>query len=1050
MIKLFYIFLSLLLICSPVDARVWHKGGQVASLTQTITGVTPSSGNFSPGASSGTVISAVNVTMSSGSFTGTLSLTGTDASSFQLSSSSLPSNLETNGVLCGSPPCTYNFNIVATQGGAGASPFTQAVTVTSTAAGVVQTITLVSTSGSTVAANTPSPPMFGLQFPSCVVDSAHCIPTGEYPQLQATDGTAWPATYINRSSWSDGSIKHISVLPGPFPKSISTSGTTANILSGGSAPSASGLTEAAIYTEDIKLNVNGFTSSLGTGLGLSGNWAALLENDANKVETITYGDGGGGKVYRILTHVQQGGTAHGQLEVYWYVQQLLNSSGGLAGYRVLPRLTQPWYDVDSPVTKGWRGLQTFNIDCATCGSPITPPFQYTPADISWDNDIGNPWLFTTTTNNWFNGGSATYGGGNLVPGYLTTTGTLPAGLSLNTVYHMQTNGTSAISATLRTGFGDFPTITTAGTGTHTFHPIPLVKQFGTLWGAQANGRPTYIQGAGTEAADAPIRIKFDNTARHATRVFPPFDLSLTPDANPDTLAGYTYSWDIASLGPLYPFTGTTGERDDIGLFNKWQVKHFYNQTAADELYVRMIGLAGAYLTDNVRDSGTRQPPRMDDPANSYTGLPAAISNFSWDSKFNYAVGFTGPTNGGSQMFNGNEPDHMPFMAPYAYLVTGEPQYLDVMTEIAAAIPGAGWCDNCGIGIHPNRNPIFNAVQYYGIITYESDNGTRKSAWGLREIVYAAGLYPDTDPYGTQIKNYLTHMMHQNIAFMNTWVANAGSYFSSIGFWTPTTGQINAWQLGYMIYVNGVAAMMAEDSSAVTFLQTQSTFFNHILSTYSGWQLHDFYRFPFASGICNAPGTETGVPLTNSDLFASIMGVDATGVFTLTSTTGTPAFTWAINNPTAADTGFVPTNGDKIVWYPYGCYATNTEIPGGFTAGVPYYAINVSGNTFDLAASPGGARIPVTSGTVSFLPDEGIGLIAAAPSSTGIGAGYPYPDSYMAIFRGSMNYMIAAGITGLSPVATDTATRFNSMLSIRGLSENSFYQDNPKNAVGTSF
>ena len=200
-----------------------------------------------------------------------------------------------------------------------------------------------------------------------------------------------------------------------------------------------------------------------------------------------------------------------------------------------------------------------------------------------------------------------------------------------------------------------------------------------------------------------------------------------------------------------------------------------------------------------------------------------------------------------------------------------------------------------------------------------------------------------------------------------------------------------------------------------------------------------------------PLAADGVQIPNATLFGSFMAVDTVGVFSLTSTTGAPAFTWTLNNPGSGEAGFVPANGDKVIWPPYNsAFATNTQIPGGFSSGTAYYALNVSGNTFDLAATPGGTRIPVTAGNVSYPGDGTLALVAAAPSSTGIGAGYPAPDGYLSNFLGHMNYMIAAGVTGLSPVAADTATRFNSMLSLLSQTKDGFYKSNPKYAVGSSF
>ena len=126
--------------------------------TQTIVAVSLSNSSFNSGAATGTTVGAISVSMSptSPAFSGTLSLTGTNAGSFQLSSTTLPSNLETNGALA----CTtFSLNIVATQAGATGSPFTQAVTVTCTP--TVQTISGVTISSASFNIGAPSGTVIG-------------------------------------------------------------------------------------------------------------------------------------------------------------------------------------------------------------------------------------------------------------------------------------------------------------------------------------------------------------------------------------------------------------------------------------------------------------------------------------------------------------------------------------------------------------------------------------------------------------------------------------------------------------------------------------------------------------------------------------------------------------------------------------------------------------------------------------------------------------------------------------------------------------------------
>jgi hypothetical protein len=59
-------------------------------------------------------------------------------------------------------------------------------------------------------------------------------------------------------------------------------------------------------------------------------------------------------------------------------------------------------------------------------------------------------------------------------------------------------------------------------------------------------------------------------------------------------------------------------------------------------------------------------------------------------------------------------------------------------------------------------------------------------------------------------------------------------------------------------------------------------------------------------------------------------------------------------------------------------AVGSTLPGGFSAGTPYYVVNAAGSTFQLSATSGGSGINATSG--------GAGLIAAAQPSNPIATG----------------------------------------------------------------
>jgi hypothetical protein len=107
-----------------------------------ITGVSLSNSSFVGSSADGTVVGAISVQTTGGLFTGSLSLSGTDASKFRLSGN----NLVLNGV---QPAGTYALNVVATQAGATASPFSSSKTITGSTPLAITGITL---SGNTFAA----------------------------------------------------------------------------------------------------------------------------------------------------------------------------------------------------------------------------------------------------------------------------------------------------------------------------------------------------------------------------------------------------------------------------------------------------------------------------------------------------------------------------------------------------------------------------------------------------------------------------------------------------------------------------------------------------------------------------------------------------------------------------------------------------------------------------------------------------------------------------------------------------------------------------------
>jgi hypothetical protein len=183
---------------------------------QAIAAVSLSNSSFTGGAASGTVVGAISVTMSPASpaFSGSLSLSGTNASSFQI----VGSNLETNGALAAG---AYNVNIVATEAGTSGSPFTQAETITGTTAAT-----------STVESPGPSYTLWSNPYYSCVRNF--------YVNVSAASGgNGSSSSPWNTIAAADTPARTggdcINVAPGTY-----SSGFNGNITYGGTTASSTG------------------------------------------------------------------------------------------------------------------------------------------------------------------------------------------------------------------------------------------------------------------------------------------------------------------------------------------------------------------------------------------------------------------------------------------------------------------------------------------------------------------------------------------------------------------------------------------------------------------------------------------------------------------------------------------------------------------------------------------------------------------------------------------------------------------------------------------
>lgn len=899
------------------------------------------------------------------------------------------------------------------------------------------TMTLVNTSGSTQAANFISP-IFGMTF------KKGDIASGTAPIFTGTvSTTVYPYSWGLQSYYGDGSLRHASFMFICKDSIAGNANLSVTIASGGTAPSASSRTLTEVYAQNLYVGGPG----VGAFGGLTGTWSGYLTNDSNNLYQYVYLDGQAGKSWRIGTNMAttKGGSAHGQLIVDHYITALQDVSGNLGGFRHIGRITQPYYDHDSP-TKALRAFTSVSTKYGAGPTTINLTWPYSTTNFIGSNGSATFTVAAAGTQNFYSGAlpgeASSYV--NCVPGYLTAT--TDAALSTSQIYFAYTTGAPSNNTVFNLSIQNIatPLISSSG-GTGTFVPIPVCLHGGSIYTADSQGRSNFFQGTGSLAADNTVRTQFNRTYLHSTGALPPWNLSVSgvafggtikdiPDAAGSAAKPYwngTPTWTPCSCGPMSPFNrGQGGSNPDIGPLQLWHACHFYNQSAVADLAVRTIGFASDFEgIGSVRDYTTGGYINVSNT--SYTGMPAPSGAQQSTIMIinNNVYGFTAPsqpTQGNYGFVWGAEQNnaHKPNMAFYAFLVFGEPHFHDLMIE-----QGTGSLLEFSAGA---RVPSGTAPAGYGIAMAAQSGDLRNSAWTFRDVFLPAIFAADpanngTGVDGSQVPKYLKDLAAGNM----TW---ANAMYSSTFLGTPLNSQ-NSWRQifpdgtyldsascgGFMMgYFECVVAWYAAlgNSDALAWVNNYATWINYVVNTLGGYHLYAEFDGAF---LFDSAGNETG-PITSLTQYGIIAGM----MTSVSWTTSSPHFT--ANSPIL---GYVVTAGDKWIW---GADQTpNGSPPGGFANNTPYYAVNVSGNNFDLSATIGGSAIAATnSGTLVQANGLATGfgtpwIILAAPPAASSGlipSSTPAsnPDSYCAYRALAFNWAAAAGASGYANAITDATTR----------------------------
>lgn len=512
-----------------------------------------------------------------------------------------------------------------------------------------------------------------------------------------------------------------------------------------------------------------------------------------------------------------------------------------------------------------------------------------------------------------------------------------------------------------------------------------LPHYASFYTCGVDGTWDYFQSGGSAASDCTVRVVFDKTYFTATKLIPPFNLSQTVTASP-TVSYYATCKGLAQERDM----GSTGPRIEIGVLPGWQPKHLILQTANEERGTRVSGLAAGSWRTCLRQSTTGQIPPVVAIQASYTGLGTAQPTWLYRDEGN-SVGVN-PTPAGWLWEGEFEPSHRWSAAYYPYLITGEPQYLDMMVEVggemmARIIPGTStWMvgspvTNNLVGSWAGyRDPSIAGTVYKGAGLFFNANLYRVPAWGSREVAQPAAIYPDVCPAGTETRKYLRDILDSTYSGLNAYNAALPTSWRDAGLvsflpdGTSDSDYESPWAFGYLSNSVCHQASILGTTGIVQFRQ-------HMSKMYSSLHSISDIACMAAYRMSEWKGDGTRVE-SASDLVFTLVG-------NLTASV-------ASNNFTITQ-AWNPTNGDVMAFTTASNIGSPNKPFAAATNNTRFYVVNASGKTFQLAATPGGSPITVTNNVtiLAWLAR----LQNAAPLTSFEGAnspGAPISEIYSAI------------------------------------------------------
>ena len=211
---------------------------------------------------------------------------------------------------------------------------------------------------------------------------------------------------------------------------------------------------------------------------------------------------------------------------------------------------------------------------------------------TWAAPFGTPLIsseksadFTAATNDVIT--CATHGLSNTDTVRLTTTTTLPAGLSAATTYYVVSATTSTFKLSLTSG-GDPIDITGTGTGTHTWHRYSIAKASGYSVGARYNTMAYPMRSPGWKCQIDLIQLGFETLASGAK-----VDTTITYNQGASTLALDQIAYSASDTSTFKKIYNGGLQCDDFRIDFSWA-----NGSTSNPVKIRTLLMKGTWIQNN--------------------------------------------------------------------------------------------------------------------------------------------------------------------------------------------------------------------------------------------------------------------------------------------------------------------------------------------------------------------------------------------------------------------------------------------------------------------